>query len=92
VNNVSNMLLLRSDLHTIYDAHECAIVPKESRVGEGKPKPVFHQLKQPNELSQLYHSRQIHCISGVSIEYLLARFAFALFPELEPFLQGCRPP
>jgi len=91
VTNVSNMLLLRSDLHTVYDAHEWAIVPKESRADEGKPKPVFHQLKQSDELSQLYHNKKIHCISGVSIEYLLSRFAFAIFPELEPFLRGGRP-
>lgn len=91
VTNVSNLFLLRSDIHTVYDMHKWTIVPKESRADQGRPKLVFHQLKQSTELSQLYHNKQIHPIGGVSIEYLLARFAHAIFPELAPFLSGVVP-
>jgi len=51
VTNVSNLFLVRADLHIVYDMHKWTMVLKESSRDQGRLELVFHQLKQATELS-----------------------------------------
>jgi len=69
-----NLLRLRKDVHTLWDAHRIAIVPK---LGAW----TVHVLHRgaTDDLETLYHNQQLQPVAGVCRQYLLARFAMAVF-------------
>lgn len=78
-----NALLLRKDVHHLWDDHKFAIVPK-------KNKWACHVLANPptTELRKKYHNLEIQPLAGVALEFLFARFALAVFNYLNVFLQA----
>lgn len=92
VDDDRNLILLRRDLHWLFDQRHSALLPKRSPADSlGRPSLVFHTL-QPHgdcELHDLFHSRILQPITGVSVEFLLARFAWSILcDEIYPFLTG----
>lgn len=81
VYDVNNMIPLRADLHKSFDDRKFVFVPKDREL-------VVHMLWPSSELSLLYQNSRLHPMDSVPREYLFTRFAWALFPMLEGFLQG----
>ncbi|KAK3346325.1 hypothetical protein B0T25DRAFT_276599 [Lasiosphaeria hispida] len=71
-----NSLRLRKDVHTLWDAHRFALVPKQGAW-------VAHVLEAgvTDELQALYHNLQLQPLAGVRREYMLARFAMAVLDK-----------
>ncbi|KAL8846569.1 MAG: hypothetical protein Q9221_008352 [Calogaya cf. arnoldii] len=82
--NSANLFMLRKDIHTAYDAHKWAIVPKSSKW-------VYQHLDTAPELGSLFHNIELYPIEGLRTEYLFARFALAVFPMLNAFLTNMAP-
>jgi hypothetical protein len=79
-----NSLLLRSDdLHMSFDAQKFAFVSKGTT--SNSPALVMHFLLPSQILSLLYQKVTLQLLIDISIEFLFARFAWAIFPRLEPF-------
>lgn len=72
-----NRLALRKDIHHLWDTHRFALVPKHGVW-------VVHILSpgKTDELQELYHNLTLQPLGGISREYLLARFAIAVFDKL----------
>ncbi|KAH8712037.1 hypothetical protein GQ44DRAFT_625931 [Phaeosphaeriaceae sp. PMI808] len=87
LDDISNALLLRTDLHIAFDKPKFVFVPKPSADPE-KPKLVTHLVEASAELEYLYHNRALHSLRS-SVETLFARFAWSIFPLLDTFLT-CR--
>lgn len=87
VNDVLNAVLLRTDLHQLFDRRRFAFVPK------GSPsRLVVHQiLPSPSrEMHYLYHNRGLQRgTCGIAPQFLFARFAWTvLCDESYTFLKG----
>jgi hypothetical protein len=87
VNDVNNMLLLRADLHTLFDEYKFVFIPKKE-ISSSSGKFVSHMLTHSRELSQLYHNVQLQSSEKLKPQFLLARLAFSVLPMMEGFLQG----
>lgn len=84
INSATNRILLRPDIHKLFDQHAWVITPKA--LG-GKAALYCHVLNDRwPDLAPLYHNRKMHPLNGVSVHYLFARFARAIFGTLEIFL------
>ena len=83
--DVGNIITLRSDIHTILDAKRFAFVPKKGQL-------VVHTFgeKAQSEVYRLYHNTRVHQ-SEVNVQFLFARYAYALFQSLMPFLNANQP-
>lgn len=83
IEDASNAIFLRVDIHHIFDQKRLVIAPKQSTMicHVLAPGPFF------NELTNLYHNVSLLPLIGISIEYLLARFAWSIFPEFSDFMQ-----
>lgn len=84
LDDASNALLLRADLHIAFDKPKFVFVPKPSSDPE-KPRLVTHLVEASAELEHWYHNRALHSVCS-SIETLFARFAWTIFPLLDGFL------
>ncbi|KAL8645679.1 MAG: hypothetical protein Q9210_006572, partial [Variospora velana] len=84
INDPSNIMLLRTDLHRAWDKMRFVHTPKRSTTG--RLEFVSHVLVYSKELGDLYHNARLHLL-GVARECLFARFAWAIFPLLSGFLQ-----
>jgi len=87
-----NALLLRSDVHTVFDQRRFAIIPKP--LPPNKDSPVTHSLAvhvfSPGssiQFTKLYHHVALQPLNGISLEYLFARFAWTIFAYSTQFLQ-----
>ena len=80
IDDPANALLLRSDIHRSFDELQFVFVPKADGVL------VTHVLASVHELRNLYHNATLHQV-GASPQFLLARFAWAIFPYVTAFLQ-----
>jgi hypothetical protein len=90
-NDSSNALTLRSDLHYAFDRCSFVFVPKPifspSTASPTASRPfVTHVLEQANEIGPLYHNGTLLPVRGVRTEFLLVRFAWAIFRYVKPFL------
>jgi len=85
LNNVENKLLLRSDLHALWDSRAFVLVPKRGDVRNT----VVHVLLESVELLALYHNRLTQPLHARR-ELLFARLAWALFPYVRSFLNARR--
>lgn len=68
-----NAVLLRSDVHTLFDAKRFLIVPKKSKW-------VTHVLygAAQDELARSFHDVQVQPLAGVSVEFMFARFVYTI--------------
>jgi hypothetical protein len=82
VDDAQNAMLLRSDVHTIFDQKRFAIVPKSSVL-------LVHILAPGSslQLTSLYHNVSLQPLVGVAIQYVLARFAWTIFAQSVNFVQ-----
>ncbi|KAF2194705.1 hypothetical protein K469DRAFT_725931 [Zopfia rhizophila CBS 207.26] len=86
VDDAQNAILLRSDIHTIFDQKRFAIAPKSSVL-------LVHILAPGSslQLTRLYHNVPLQPLVGVAIQYILARFAWTIFAQSVNFvLQGLK--
>jgi hypothetical protein len=79
VRDLSNAVLLRSDIHTAFDQRKFVFFPKDPRGF------VLHLLEPTSDIGQLYHNTCVN-IPQCSLEFLFARFAWSIFPSLTGFL------
>ncbi|KAL8639317.1 MAG: hypothetical protein Q9228_003635 [Teloschistes exilis] len=87
ITDVKNLILMRSDLHTSFDNDKKFVfVPKKPQPDQSNT--VTHVLSYSDEYTPLYHNTLTHSIDLIPRPYLLVRFAWAIFPQLEPFLLG----
>lgn len=75
-----NTILLRRDLHKMWDDHRFAVVPKAGKW-------VVHALWNfaSAEIQERYHNLELQPLAGVSPYFFLCRFAMAVFSK-SPFL------
>ncbi len=79
LRDLSNAVLLRSDMHTAFDQRKFVFFPKDP---EGF---VLHMLEPTRDIGPLYHNTHLN-IPYCSLEFLFARFAWSIFPSLSGFL------
>jgi hypothetical protein len=78
-NDTSNVIALRSDIHRVFDACGFVLVRKNSNW-------VAHFLGPTVDLGRIYHNTVVDLSNDISPHFLLARFAWAIFPLLKIFL------
>jgi hypothetical protein len=81
-NCVENALLLREDVHTLWDRQKFCIVPKAGRW-------VAHVIDNATtrELEETYHNIPLQPLLQVCPTYLLARFALCIFSAKPVFIK-----
>ncbi|KAI1184606.1 hypothetical protein F5B17DRAFT_72372 [Nemania serpens] len=93
IDDDSNMISLRRDLHFLFDQRRFSVVPKrptpqnakrqQENVGDPHPLLFVHVLlpDSSDELCALYHNRSLQPVSGLDVrpEFLFARFAWSRF-------------
>ncbi|KAH8745660.1 hypothetical protein F5883DRAFT_438675 [Diaporthe sp. PMI_573] len=85
INNTHNTLTIRADLHTMWDAHIFAFVPKRGQF-------VAHVLAAPTpgarEFAAEWHNQpaQRYAFKDIANQYAFAKFAQAIFMLLKPFI------
>ena len=81
INDAQNAILLRSDVHRIFDQKRFAIIPKSSVF-------LVHVLAPGSslQLTKLYHNVSLQPLVGVAIQYILARFAWTIFAQSVNFV------
>jgi hypothetical protein len=85
IHNTRNTLTIRADLHTMWDAHIFAFVPKRGQF-------VAHILTAPTqgsrEFAAEWHNQpaQRYAFKGIANQYAFAKFAQAVFMLLKPFI------
>ncbi|RPB22140.1 hypothetical protein L211DRAFT_351032 [Terfezia boudieri ATCC MYA-4762] len=77
-SDVLNCLLLRDDIHRVFDNATFVIVPKNGKY-------VSHFLEQTTNLGHLYHNCETWEL-GVRAEFLYARFAWAVLQLHDTFV------
>jgi hypothetical protein len=93
----ANSIRLRRDVHILWDNLFFSIVPKRAQQdGDGDDsddgiKWCAHTTVEDQELYTDYHNRPVESLAGRAVEYLYARFAWDLFPQVIGFLQGRQP-
>ncbi|KAK3638524.1 hypothetical protein LTR56_012996 [Elasticomyces elasticus] len=86
-----NIILLRSDVRDMWDNHDFVFVPKCAFDGlnarsTGHRNAFFaHVLHGSTELLALYHNLETQPLA-VPSQYLIARLAWAIFPDMQDFL------
>lgn len=85
INGDENVILLREDVHTQWDRMCFSFVPKLT--SDDTWAWAVHVHKPSQEMHALYHNLLLQPLIGVRHEYLLARFAWDIFPLLQGFLQ-----
>lgn len=86
IDSPANNFLLRSDIHRLYDDHRWFITPK-LQTGKQSASLTCHLGLNPTaEITRLYHNAIMHNMEGLSVHYLTARFALAIFRMLNTFL------
>ncbi|THW85534.1 hypothetical protein D6D17_09181 [Aureobasidium pullulans] len=81
IDDITNAIALRSDLHTTFDAAKFVVVPKQDAW-------VAHFTHLTNDLGKLYHNTVVAIDKEISANCLLARFAWAIFPLVSKFLMA----
>ena len=85
VNGNENVIALREDVHTLWDRMYFSFVPKLT--SDDTYAWVIHVHKPSQEMHALYHNLQLQPLAGIRHEFLLARFAWDIYPSLQGFLQ-----
>lgn len=81
-DDIANAVALRPDIHRCFDRNGFVFVPKEGKW-------VAHFLEHTADLGRLFHNRAVtsELTGSVAPEFLLARFAAAIFPAVERFVE-----
>ncbi|KAK5015469.1 hypothetical protein LTR60_002859 [Cryomyces antarcticus] len=79
VDDITNVVALRSDIHTTFDERKFVIVLKKGQW-------VVHFTDLTNDLGRLYHNTPLGLHQDVSSKCILLRFAWAIFPSVMEFL------
>ncbi|KAF7894340.1 hypothetical protein EAF00_007854 [Botryotinia globosa] len=88
LRDLSNAVLLRSDIHTAFDQRKLVFFPKisdENGNSDANHRLVVHMLEPTPDIGQLYHNTCVK-IPECGLEFLFARFAWSIFPYLTNFL------
>ncbi|CAD6449319.1 76706a4c-d9d8-4bf7-a449-5ea11f549952 [Sclerotinia trifoliorum] len=90
LRDLSNAVLLRSDMHTIFDQRKLVFFPRDNG-----PNPfVVHMLQPTVDVGQLYHNTCIH-IHACGLEFLFARWNYRILLYLRkkrlPLVATVRP-
>lgn len=80
-DDMSNMVSLRKDIHTAFDRERLFVVAAK----EGSW--MVHFLDGSEDLCPLYHNMKANLSHDIAPEHLLTRFAWAIFPRVQQFLQ-----
>ncbi|POR32602.1 Uncharacterized protein TPAR_07172 [Tolypocladium paradoxum] len=92
ISDDKNILILRKDLHHLFDARRFTFVPKRFGACTSEFAELVTHVLLPSgspELVGLYHNRSPQPIRGISVECLFARFAWSLFADEHiPFFQS----
>ncbi|KAH8754170.1 hypothetical protein F5883DRAFT_574014 [Diaporthe sp. PMI_573] len=104
IADMASIAVMRSDIHSMFDASRFAIVPKPSAgsstssASAGSSSSSYalavHVLNEGfDELTPLYHNVAIQSSSAevFSSEFLFARFALSLFPLVQSFIDSPAP-
>jgi len=76
INDISNAISLRWDVHKAFDDKKFVLVPKEDKW-------VIHFLAPTKDLGRLYHNTEAKIPSNLAITNLLVRFAWLIFHSLK---------
>jgi hypothetical protein len=79
-DDIANALAMRSDIHRAFDECKFVLARKSSRW-------TVHFLERTYDLGRMYHNRPIEVMAGVSPEFILTRFAWAIFPIVKAFME-----
>jgi len=79
LNDLSNLVLLRSDVHAGFDERKFVFYPK------GQTSFVVHILEPSPDLAQLYHNVEVQMPFNCHPNFLYAHLAWAIFPSLAGF-------
>ncbi|KAM0794023.1 hypothetical protein BDR22DRAFT_978075 [Usnea florida] len=80
IRDNQNMLLLRADIHRLFDKATFVFFPKSGKLG-------IHVLSSMSEIVNLYRNREMQvCKSGVV--FLFARFVWAIFQRVGGFVNA----
>ncbi|KAL8900518.1 MAG: hypothetical protein Q9207_005654 [Kuettlingeria erythrocarpa] len=80
-DDMSNSIALREDIHTAFDRQRMfVVVPKQGSW-------IIHFLQPSHLLGPLYHNARARLNDEVAREHVLARFAWAIFPLVQAFVQ-----
>lgn len=85
-NDPANTLLLRADLHALFDRAMFVFVPRVMADSENAQL-GFHLLEPAENLEVSYHGHVLQAVRACT-EMLFARFAWAILPLIKPFLMG----
>ena len=86
----SNFLLLRVDVHKLWDQRQFTIVPRTVDEQQAERTDwVTYVLKRhpPAEVINLYHDVSLQPITGIDVLFLFCRFAWTIFESLDIFLE-----
>jgi hypothetical protein len=80
----SNMIMLRADLHSIFDTYTPGVQTPAFVLYPKGPQSslVVHMLLQKPDIGLIYHNVKLHEIRGVRPEFLLTRFTLSIFPAV----------
>jgi hypothetical protein len=79
-DDISNTISLRSDLHKAFDDTKFVIVPKHGAW-------FVHFMDFTYNLGPYFHNTVVSLDRSVSIQFLLVRFAWTIFPFLRHFVR-----
>lgn len=89
MDDESNLLLLRIDVHKLWDQRHFTIVPRLGEVDQKKTTQwvIYVFKRQPfQEVVQLYHDVCLQTLSEIHVQFLFCRFAWTIFESLDMFL------
>jgi hypothetical protein len=82
IDDMANAVALRSDIHKTFDDRKFAFIPK------GKEQCwVAHFFEDTRNLGGQYHNRRVSISTDVPTEFILARFAWTVFPRVRHFVE-----
>lgn len=86
LDDTANALLLRQDIHVLFDTGKFVFIPKKGADAAESINIVSHVLVPIQELGLLYHNVRLKPVSNIHPAFLLARFAWVIFRFVEKFM------
>ncbi|KAF2771008.1 hypothetical protein EJ03DRAFT_269637, partial [Teratosphaeria nubilosa] len=87
INKHGNLILLRRDIHYLFDSSHFTIFPRRDE--NDAYQPTVHVLTtEAPSLYKEYHGRCLRPLRGISAHFLFARFAWSIFPLVRGFFQA----
>lgn len=87
VHDMANGILVRADLHRLWDLKYFTYVPKGDEQAGGLHW-VVHCFQFSESTPGTYHNRPLHRLSNVAPEFLYARFAYTIFSIVQAQVQA----